>query len=757
MLKLMKYLKPFTLSLIVIIALLFGQAQCELALPDYMSDIVDTGISKSGIEDGVPSVIRESEYKHLAIFMEDKDKTLFEDSYKLISTDQASSQQKSEYPILKSENVYEVKEISEKTRLKLVDALSKPQMMVMGMDAQLIDKKSELYKQFHDKTSLMYLMMQQQNTSDPYQIIAMMPKTDRDNMFADAEKEIDIRIEAMGSSVASASGASYVKAEYKAIGIDIDSMQNNFILTTGGFMLLIAFGSAICAILVGLLSSRVGAGLSRNLRKKVFEKVESFSSEEFNKFSTSSLITRTTNDIQQIQLVVTMFLRIVIYAPIIGAGAVLHVINSNAGMTWIVALSVVVLLSIIGILMMFAMPKFKMSQKLIDKLNSVTREFLDGMPVIRAFNTQHHEEAKFSEVNGNIMRNQLFINRTMSLMMPAMMLVMNGASLLIIWVGGHSIESGSIQVGDMLAIMQYSMQIIMAFLMIAMVAVILPRASVSAKRIFEILNTDVRIKDPKIIKPFQEVQKGYVNFQHVSFRYPGAEEDVLHDINFIAKPGETTAFIGSTGSGKSTIINLVPRFFDVTDGAILVDGVDIREVSQFDLRSKIGYVPQKGVLFSGDIESNLRYAKEHATQEELDEASRIAQATEIIEAKPEKYATAISQGGTNVSGGQKQRLSIARALVNNPEIYIFDDSFSALDFKTDSKLRGELNKLCKKTNATVLLVAQRISSIMHAERIVVLEKGRVAGIGTHQELMKTCEVYQEIAYSQLSKEELGNE
>lgn len=752
MLKLAKYMKPFIVSLAVIIALLFAQAQCELALPDYMSNIVDTGINKGGIEDGVPSVIRESEYEHLALFMKDADKKLFTENYKKIESKTATAEQKKDYPILKKENVYELKDsLDSETRGKLNDMLVKPEMLVTGIEAQLSNKDSELYKKLYDGNSPMAQLMQ--NISDPFMAFKYMPKEALQSM----EDEIDTKLEKIGSSVAEASGASYVKNEYKKIGMDTDQIQDNYILLAGGKMLLIALGSATCAILVGLLASRVGAGLARNLRKDVFEKVENFSNEEFNKFSTSSLITRTTNDIQQVQMVLIMFLRIVIYAPIIGIGAILHVINSGAEMTWIIALCVVVLLSLIGVLMAVAMPKFKISQKLVDNINSVTREFLDGMPVVRAFNTQKYEEEKFDQVNTKIMKNQLFINRTMTLMMPAMMLVMNGASLLIIWVGGHEMESGSIQIGEMMAFLQYSMQIIMAFLMIAMVAVILPRASVSANRILEVLHTNIRIKDPKKPKTFDKNKKGYIDFQHVSFRYPGAEEDVLHDINFTACPGETTAFIGSTGSGKSTIINLVPRFFDVTQGAILVDGIDIREVSQHELRDKIGYVPQKGILFTGDIESNLRYAKEDATQEELDEAARIAQAAEIIDAKPEKYATAISQGGTNVSGGQKQRLSIARALVKQPEIYIFDDSFSALDFKTDAKLRTELNKLTKKTNATVLLVAQRISSIMHAERIVVLDKGMVAGIGTHEELMKTCNVYQEIAYSQLSKEELGNE
>lgn len=739
MLKLGKYLKPFILPVILVIALLYGQAQCELALPDYMSNIVNTGIQKGGIEDGVPSVIRESEYMRIALFMSKEDQTLFKDNYRLIESGMATADQKETYPILENENVYELKSIDGDVKEQLANALMKPELLVSGIEQQAQDPESELSQQLHGL--------------DPFMAISMMPAEQIDSMKAEIEKEID----ALGTSTMQAAGATFVQNEYKEIGMNLDTIQNNYILMSGGKMLLIALGSLLCAILVGLLASRIAAGLARNLRKDVFEKVENFSNEEFNKFSTSSLITRTTNDIQQIQMVLVMMLRIVIYAPIMGFGAIMHVLNSGADMTWIIALCVIILLSLIAVLMSIAMPKFKINQKLIDKINGVTREFLDGMPVIRAFNTQKHEEQKFDDVNAKMMKTNLFINRVMSFMMPAMMLIMNGASLLIVWVGGHQIEAGAIQIGDMMAFIQYSMQIIMSFLMIAMVAVILPRASVSANRILEVLNSKVKIKDPINPKHFDKNKRGYIDFQHVSFRYPGAEEDVLHDINFTAKPGETTAFIGSTGSGKSTIINLVPRFFDVSEGAILVDGVDIRDVTQHELRDKIGYVPQKGMLFSGDIESNLRYAKEDATQEELDTAAEIAQATEFISSKSEGYATPIAQGGTNVSGGQKQRLSIARALVKQPEIYIFDDSFSALDFKTDAALRAALGEVTKKTKATVLLVAQRISSIMHAERIVVLDQGRVAGIGTHEELMKNCEVYQEIAFSQLSKEELGNE
>lgn len=738
MIKLGRYLKPFLISILAVIALLYGQAQCELALPDYMSDIVNVGIQKGGIEDGVPMVIRESEYRRIALFLEENEQMLFSDNYVLLETGKASDAQKESYPVLEKENVFVLKDIEEETRKELADALLKPEMLVSAIEQQSQDPTSEWSQQLHGQ--------------DPFALISVM----KPQQLAKLQQEIDQRLNALGSSTLEAAGAAFVKNEYRMTGMDLDALQNDYILLSGGKMLLIAFLGTVCAVIVGLLSSRIAAGLSRNLRGKVFEKVEHFSNEEFNRFSTSSLITRTTNDIQQVQMVMVMMLRIVIYAPIMGIGAIVHVINSGADMSWIIALCVVILLSLIGVLMSVAMPKFKINQKLIDKINSVTREFLDGMLVIRAFNTQAYEEKKFADVNEKMMKTNLFINRTMSFMMPAMM-IMNGASLLIVWVGGHQIEAGSIQIGDMMAFIQYSMQIIMSFLMIAMVAVILPRASVSANRILEVLQCDIRISDPLQPKHFDENKKGYIDFQHVSFRYPGAEEDVLHDISFTARPGETTAFIGSTGSGKSTIINLVPRFFDVTEGSIQVDGVDIREVAQHELRDKIGYVPQKGILFSGDIASNLRYAKEDAMQSELEEACRIAQATEFIESKPEGYETKIAQGGTNVSGGQKQRLSIARALVKQPEIYIFDDSFSALDFKTDARLRSALNEVTKKTKATVLLVAQRISSIMHAERIVVLDKGRVAGIGTHEELMKTCEVYQEIAYSQLSKEELENE
>ena len=561
----------------------------------------------------------------------------------------------------------------------------------------------------------------------------------------------------MGDSTLNTAATAFVKAEYQAIGMDTDAIQTNYILESGLKMLGMSLLSAICAIFVGLLASRLSAGIGLRMRGDVFKKVESFTSAEFNRFSTASLITRNTNDIQQVQMVIVMFIRIVLYAPIIGIGALLKVLDSNVSMTWIIALVLTVILGLIFTIFIVVMPKFKAIQKLIDRLNLVMREFLDGMSVIRAFNTQKYEEKKFDNANQEITKTNLFVNRAMAAMMPCMMFVMNGVALLIIWVGGKQMDVGSMQIGDIMAFIQYTMQIIMAFLMISMVAIMIPRAAVAGVRVKEVLDCEVSIQDPSKPKAFDETKKGYVVFDHVSFAYPGAEEDVLHDISFTAKPGQTTAFIGSTGSGKSTLINLVPRFYDVSDGHVSVDGVDVRDVSQKDLRERIGYVPQKGVLFSGTIASNLRYAKEDASDEELKEASRIAQALEFIEIKPEQYETAISQGGTNVSGGQKQRLSIARALVKQPEIFIFDDSFSALDFKTDAKLRKELNQLCEKTKATVLVVAQRISSIMHADQIIVLDQGHVKGIGTHEELMKSCVVYQEIAYSQLSKEELEHE
>ena len=757
MLKLRRYTKPFLMSILIIVALLFGQAMCELAMPDYMSDIVNIGINAGGIEDGVPEAIRESEYQKLKVFMEEKEQKLFEKHYTLMTPASAKQEAKDDYPALKKENVYLLQDIDADTRTAIKHALSGSETIVMGIE-QAVDKikdkdamdSKEVSK---EQKEMMEMIQKLPKGVDVFMAMQMMPHEKLQEMKKDMNKVM----KAMGESTADTANAQYVRNEYKAMGMDVDAIQYQYLFVKGGLMLFVALGSAVAAVAVGFLAARVAAGFSRDLRKDVFHKVEHFSSAEFNKFSTNTLITRTTNDIQQIQMVLVMILRIVIYAPIIGIGAIIKVIQSNANMTWIIALVIVVILSIMMVAFTTVMPKFKILQKLMDGLNSFVREMLDGMPVIRAFNNQKKEEEKFEEANSKIMKTNMFTARAMSTLMPLIMLVMNSATILIVWVGGHQIDSGSLQVGDMMAFMQYSMQIIMAFMMITMISIMIPRASVAAGRVSEILHTKPSIEDPQAPKHLADDQRGRIEFRNVSFRYPGAEEDVLKNITFTAEPGQTTAFIGSTGSGKSTIINLVPRFYDVTQGAIYVDGVNVKDVTQHELRDHIGYVPQKGTLFTGTIESNLRYAKEDATEEELAKAAEIAQALEFIEEKPERYETAITQGGTNVSGGQRQRLSIARALVKKPEIYIFDDTFSALDFKTDAKLRKALNILCQETKSTVLLVAQRISSIMHAERIVVLDKGEVVGIGNHEELMKSCEVYQEIAYSQLSKEELGNE
>ena len=579
-------------------------------------------------------------------------------------------------------------------------------------------------------------------------ILKMMPQEQKQAFVSEIEK----KTEELPDTITEQAAVNYVKEAYADLGIDMDELQFRYLFSTGAKMIGLAFLGMVASVLVGFLASRVGAAAGRDLRGRVFKKVVGYSSNEFDHFSTASLITRSTNDIQQVQFIIVMLLRIVLYAPILAIGGIVQVFQTNVSMSWIIGLAVVLIALVVLVLFAVAMPKFKSLQKLVDKVNLVMREILTGLPVIRAFSTEKHEEKRFDKANMDLMKTNLFVNRAMTFMMPIMMLIMNGISVLIMWSGAKGINDGQMQVGDMMAFIQYTMQIIMGFLMICMLSVMLPRAAVAADRVDEVLSSRTVIHDPKTPKKFEEKQKGVLTFDHVSFKYPGADENVLEDITFTAKPGETTAIIGSTGSGKSTLVNLIPRFYDVTDGSIRLDGTDIREVTQHDLRDKLGYVPQKGLLFSGDIASNIMFGNPEGGGQEMKEAAQIAQATEFIEAKPNKYESPISQGGSNVSGGQKQRLSIARAIAKRPEVFIFDDSFSALDFKTDVALRKALKKRTKES--TVLIVAQRISTILNAEQIIVLDDGKIAGIGTHKELLRNCEVYKQIAASQLSEKEL---
>ena len=605
----------------------------------------------------------------------------------------------------------------------------------------------------NNMTSNMSISNANQNLEnmDMFAMLQSMPKKQKNNLI----KEMDNQLINLPDAMISQSAVSFVKNEYNEIGIDTGKLQTQYILTTGAEMIGITILSVVAAITVGFLASIVGASLGRTLRSKTFEKVMRFSSKEMTEFSTASLTTRSTNDIQQIQQMTVMMLRMVFFAPFMAIGGIYKALSTNASMAWIIGVAVLGVVVIVGILFATVMPRFKKLQNLVDRLNLVTREILTGLPVIRAFSTERFEEKRFDGVNKDLTKVNMFVNRMMSCMMPAMMLVMNAISVLIVWVGAKNIDTGAMQVGDMMAFIQYTMQIVMSFLMISMISVMLPRAAVSANRINEVLEKDIIIKEDKNPQAFDASKKGLVEFKNVSFKYPDADEDILHDINFTANSGETTAFIGSTGSGKSTLINLILRFHDVTKGEIKVDGVNIKNVRLHDLREKIGYVPQKGVLFSGTIDSNLRYGKKDATQEDIIKAAKIAQSIDFINDKEDKFDSEISQGGSNVSGGQKQRLSIARAIAKDPEIFIFDDSFSALDFKTDAKLRKALKS--ETSNSTVLIVAQRISTILDADQIVVLDEGRIVGKGTHKELLKNCEIYKEIALSQLSKEELENE
>lgn len=733
MIKLIKHLRNSIGSVLLIVVLLAIQATCDLSLPDYTSDIVNVGIQQSGIENAVPKVIRESQMNNLTLFMSKSDKDEVMKYYTLLN--------KGEYKDSNvDEKLYELNTKDKSVIDKLDPIMAKSMMIASGIE----QNKTQILKKITPPG------VPVNKNTDVMSVLRTMPTEALDNMKSSVEEKIS----KMPESMVSQSAIRYVKAEYKAIGMNVDKLQTNYIFKAGAIMLGIALISMVATVAVGYLGARVAAKLGRNLRKQVFGKVVSFSNKEMDEFSTASLITRSTNDIQQVQMLMVMLLRIVFYAPILAIGGFIKVLNTNTSMAWIIGVAVLAILSVVLVLFGLVMPKFKSVQKLVDKVNLVTREMLTGMLVIRAFSTEKHEEKRFDKANTDLMKTNLFVNRAMSMMMPTMMLIMNVITVVIVWNGAHSVDSGSMQVGDMMAFIQYTMQIIMAFLMISMVSMILPRAVVSMGRIDEVISTDLVIKDKKETQSFDENKKGIVEFKNVSFRYPNAEEDVLSNITFTAKPGQTTAFIGSTGSGKSTLINLIPRFYDVTEGEILVDGVNVKDVTQHELREKIGYVPQKGVLFSGTINSNLRYGKKDVSEETVRKAAEIAQASEFIDVKPKKFETEISQGGTNVSGGQKQRLSIARAIAKNPEIYIFDDSFSALDLKTDAALRKSLNE--ETGDSTVLIVAQRISTIINADQIVVLDQGKVVGIGTHKELLKNCEVYNEIALSQLSKEELAN-
>ena len=745
MLKLTKYLKPFIGSILAIIMLLVIQATCDLALPEYMSNIVNVGIQQNGIEEAVPLAISETELNKVMLFVNDKDKKILLDNYEIANKDNLSrtvvDKGVKEYISNHNDKIYRLSTKDKDEKDKLAKILEKPLVTVAALEN----------KEFSKMSGEESPMIQLPEGVDIFTAMSNMPEEQVKSM----KSSIDEKFSDFPDTIIGQMAVSYIGDQYKNIGVDTDALRLRYILFEGSLMVGIALSSMVATVLVGLIGARVAASLGRNLRGKVFKKVVGFSNAEFDTYSTSSLITRTTNDIQQIQLLMVMLLRIVFYAPILGVGGVIKVINTHTSMGWIVVVALATISVLVMVLFGFAMPKFKAIQKLVDKLNLVARESLTGMLVIRAFSNQKHEEKRFEGVNKELTSTNLFVSRVMVTMMPLMMLIMNLITILIVWVGAHKINDGIMQVGDMTAFMQYTMQIIMAFLMISMISIMLPRASVSAQRVCEVLDTEESIKDSKDAKKFSDSINGVVEYRNVSFKYPGAEEYVLKDISFTAKPGETTAFIGSTGSGKSTVINLLPRFYDVTEGEILVDGINIKDVTQHDLREKIGYVPQKGILFSGDIESNLKYGYKDATEEDLKESTEIAQATEFISSKPDGFKTEISQGGTNVSGGQKQRLSIARALVKKPEIYIFDDSFSALDLKTDAALRKALSKKTK--NSTILLVAQRVSTIINADQIVVMDEGKVAGIGTHNELMKNCEVYKQIALSQLSKEELANE
>jgi len=748
LLKVLKYLKKSYIAVIFIIVLLCVQATEDLTLPDYTSKIVNVGIQQGGIENNTPEVLRNTTVDNLKLFLENENDIL--DNYTLISKTNLNKEEYkkyiNKYPTLENEDLYILNNLSKEEIDVLSEKIAKPLITLSTISQEKIGNqiKEQMLVNIPEEQKVMFTNMKLLD------ILKNMPLEQRKILVDEINKTIDSKLGNMYDQAA----IQVIKDEYSKIGIDLNYMQNRYLIKTGLQMLGIALISTTAAILIMFLSSRVAAKLGKTLREKVFKKVLSFSTKEFREFSTASLITRSTNDIQQIQQLITMLFRVVVYAPIMGIGGFVRLLaGGNTSMAWIIGLAIFCIIVIILTLFILAMPKFKKLQSLVDKLNLVSREILTGLPVIRAFNTEKREEKRFDDANTDLMKTNIFVNRIMSIMMPALTFVMNAVMLLIIWVGGKNVEQGIIQVGDILAFIQYTMHIVISFLFISMLSIILPRATVSANRINEVLEADLSIKDTENPKAFDVTKKGLVEFKNVSFRYPDADTEILEDITFTAKPGETTAIIGSTGSGKSTVVNLIPRLYDVTGGELLIDGVNVKEVPQKELRKKIGFIPQKGVLFSGTVESNIKYGDENISDEKMKEAASIAQATDFIEAKEDKYLSHIAQGGSNVSGGQKQRLSIARAIAIDPDIFVFDDSFSALDLKTDKILREALKE--KTENKTVIIVAQRISTILNAEQIIVLDDGKIVGKGTHDELMKECETYKQIAMSQLSEEELG--
>lgn len=750
MLKVLKNLKKTLGSVIAIVILLCIQATTDLALPDYTSKIVNIGIQAGGIENAVPKLISKADMEKTLLFTENDEEIL--SNYTLLGEEKNKEQEKilnkylgKDYNV-EPNTIYVLNDVNEETENNLEKDLAGA---LMGATAISNEETANQIKQ-----KILENVQEPQKTymqnKSLVELISNMPEEQKNQVLQEFTKKID----EMNDSIKEQGAVSAVKQLYKDLGVDTDKLQNDYILLAGLQMLGVASITMISAVSIMLLSARVAAMLGKTLREKVFKKVSQFSNAELNEFSTASLITRSTNDVQQIQQLITLLFRVVVYAPIIGIGGFVKVLTeTDNSMAWIIGIAIFAILVIVATLFAVAMPKFKKLQELTDKLNEVTREILTGIPVIRAFHKEKKEEKRFDDANKDLMKTNVFVNRAMSLMMPLLMFVMNAIMILIVWVGGHKIDEGIMQVGDMMAFIQYTMQIVMSFLMISMISIMLPRASVSAKRINEVLETEPLIKDKKETKKLDPNKKGLVEFKNVSFRYPDADTEILEDIDFIAEPGKTTAIIGSTGSGKSTVVNLIPRFYDTTEGEIYVDGVNVKDVSQKELRDVIGFVPQKGTLFSGTIESNIKYSDENMSDEQMISAAEIAQATEFIENEEEKYKSPISQGGGNVSGGQKQRISIARAIAKNPEIFVFDDSFSALDFKTDSKLREALAE--KTENKTVIIVAQRISTILNADKIIVLEEGKMVGEGTHEELMKNNETYRQIALSQLSEEELG--